>query len=121
MCGSTVPSLYAPIFGWCHVFLLVSVQMPLKLMHDLGDEPVIGHHHRHRPEERLQVVGQLGAAGVAGVHRDEDAARGLEADGAPLKGKLLDVLQQRLVALAQLGARDLLARAVFLPDDPCSL
>ena len=39
MCGSTVSPLYAPTFGWCHVFLLVSVQMPLKLMHDLGDEP----------------------------------------------------------------------------------
>ena len=38
MCGSTVSPLYAPTFGWCHVFLLVSVQMPLKLMHDLGHE-----------------------------------------------------------------------------------
>ena len=39
MCGSTVTPLYAPTFGWCHVFLLMSVQMLLKLMHDLGDEP----------------------------------------------------------------------------------
>ena len=31
--------LYAPIFGCCHVFLLVSVQMPSKLTLDLGHEP----------------------------------------------------------------------------------
>ena len=30
------------------------------------------HHHRDGAEEGLEVVGQLGAAGVARVHRDED-------------------------------------------------
>ena len=32
--------------------------------HDLDDERDVGHHHRHRAEERLQILGELGAAGV---------------------------------------------------------
>lgn len=46
----------------------------------LRDERVIGHHHGHRAEERLQVVRQLGSAGVARIHRDEDRAGGIEID-----------------------------------------
>ena len=41
--------------------------------HHLGDHREVGRHHRDRPHERLEVVGQLGAARVAGVHRDEEA------------------------------------------------
>lgn len=53
------------------------------------DERVIGHHHRHRAEERLQVVRQLGAAGVARIHRDEDRAGGIEVDLGALEDHLL--------------------------------
>jgi hypothetical protein len=42
------------------------------------------------PEERLEVVGQLGAAGIAGVHRDEDAVVGVEGDVTPLKDEAVD-------------------------------
>ena len=42
--------------------------------HDLRDHGVVGHHHGDGAEQRLQVVGQLGAAGVAGVHRDVHVA-----------------------------------------------
>ena len=38
---------------------------------NLRNQRVIGHHHRHRPVERLEVVGQLTAARVARVHRNE--------------------------------------------------
>ena len=34
---------------------------------DLGDQRIVGHHHCHRAEQSLQVVGQLRAASVAGV------------------------------------------------------
>ena len=40
----------------------------------------IRHHHHHRPEECLEVVGQLSASSVAGVHGDEDAARRAQVD-----------------------------------------
>ena len=40
---------------------------------DLGDERVVRHHHRHGAEEGLQVVRQLRAPGVPGVHGDEHA------------------------------------------------
>jgi len=45
----------------------------LREEHDLADLLEVRHNHGHRPEERLQVVRQLGAARVAGVHGDEDA------------------------------------------------
>lgn len=41
----------------------------------LGDNRGIGRREGDRPEERLQVVRQLRTVSVAGVHRDEDAAR----------------------------------------------
>ena len=40
--------------------------------HDLADQAVVGHHHRHRAEQRLQVVRQLRAPGVPRVHGDVD-------------------------------------------------
>lgn len=40
-----------------------------------GQRTVVGHHHGDRAEQRLQVVGQLRAARVARVHRDERSAR----------------------------------------------
>jgi hypothetical protein len=52
----------------------------VRVQGDLGDHGVVGHHHGHRAEERLQVVGQLGAARVAGIHCDEGGAGGIEAD-----------------------------------------
>ena len=39
----------------------------------LRDHRAVGPHHRDRTEELAQVVGQVGAARVARVHRDEDA------------------------------------------------
>eukprot|EP00964_Phaeocystis_antarctica_P060425 scaffold36045_cov47-Phaeocystis_antarctica.AAC.1 len=67
------------------------LEEPLSVEHDLGDEGVVGHHHRDAAEERLEVVRQLGAAGVAGVHRDEGARCGLEPDLAPLEYEVLHV------------------------------
>ena len=52
--------------------------------------------------QRLEVVGQLGAPGVARVHRDEDAARVLEADEPPLELELLDVTEEGLACTNQL-------------------
>ena len=57
--------------------------------HVLADHARVGRHHGHRPEERLEVVGQLGAAGVARVHRDEDADGVDEAISRPSKVKRL--------------------------------
>jgi hypothetical protein len=55
----------------------------LRLEHDFGDESEVRLHHGHGAEERLKVVGELGAARVAGVHRDEDTAaqRGTQGRG----------------------------------------
>ena len=44
----------------------------------LLDELAVGHHHGHAAEERLEVLGQLLAAGVARVHGDEGAAHRVE-------------------------------------------
>jgi hypothetical protein len=46
---------------------------PFALQDDLGDHLTLRNHHRHGTEQGFQVVGQLCAAGVTGVHRDEDA------------------------------------------------
>jgi hypothetical protein len=48
------------------------------------------YHHRDRAEERLQIVGQLGASSIARVHRDERVARHLERQVRSLKIELLD-------------------------------
>ena len=58
--------------------------------HHLADHRVVGDHHRDRAEEHLEVVGQLNAAGVARVHRDERVARHLEGQLGALKIELLD-------------------------------
>ena len=47
---------------------------------DLHDDLTVGHHHGHAAEERLEVLGQLLAAGVAGIHRDEVAHLLVEVD-----------------------------------------
>lgn len=47
---------------------------PLSKEHDLGDETVVGDHHADGTEEHFEVVGELGAAGVTGVHCYEYAA-----------------------------------------------
>mmetsp|Transcript_2367 Transcript_2367/g.7837 ORF Transcript_2367/g.7837 Transcript_2367/m.7837 type:complete len:1218 (-) Transcript_2367:3636-7289(-) len=78
------------------------VQETLREEHDLGDERVVRHHHRHGPEERLQVVGQLGPACVARVHRDEDAVGRPEPNFAPLEHELVVFGQQRLPDCEQL-------------------
>eukprot|EP00964_Phaeocystis_antarctica_P055483 scaffold32640_cov63-Phaeocystis_antarctica.AAC.1 len=57
---------------------------------DLADHRVVGHHHRARAEERLEVVGQLGAAGVARVHRDEDGVGRVDGQVRPLEHEVLD-------------------------------
>ena len=63
--------------------------------HVLADHAEIGRHHDHRSEERLEVVGQLGAAGVARVHRDVDADAVDHGDLAPLEGEALEPLGER--------------------------
>eukprot|EP00982_Pelagococcus_subviridis_P004765 29337-Pelagococcus_subviridis.AAC.10 len=51
------------------------VQVPARVQHDLRDHCVVGDHHRDGAKQRLEVIRQLGAAGVPGVHRDEDVTR----------------------------------------------
>ena len=56
---------------------------------------VVGHHHRARPEEGLEVVGQLRATGVARVHRDEDRACRVERQVGSLEKEARDALGAR--------------------------
>ena len=58
---------------------------------DLGDVVRVGHDHRNGSEHGLEIVGQLGAARVARIHCDEDAARGHQ-----LHDALLNVACRRL-------------------------
>ena len=44
-------------------------EVPVGVEHDLADEAVVGHHHRDGAEQRLEVVGQLRAAGVPACGR----------------------------------------------------
>mmetsp|Transcript_12963 Transcript_12963/g.30944 ORF Transcript_12963/g.30944 Transcript_12963/m.30944 type:complete len:678 (-) Transcript_12963:353-2386(-) len=52
----------------------------LRHEHVLADERHIRHHHRTRPEESLQVLGQLGSSCVSRVHGDEEASCGDQAN-----------------------------------------
>ena len=47
---------------------------------NLADERVIGNHHRAGAEQSLEVIGELGAPGVARVHRDKNAAPRVEVE-----------------------------------------
>jgi hypothetical protein len=67
---------------------LAGILEPLREEHDLCDHRVIGDHHRDRPEQTFQVVGELGPACVAWVHSDEAAVAGLEGDTGPLEDHL---------------------------------
>ena len=42
----------------------------LRVEHDLDDERNVGRHHRHGAEQRLEVLGQLRAPGVAWSSRE---------------------------------------------------
>lgn len=44
----------------------------LRVQHDLRDQLTVGFGHGQTPEELLQVIRQVGASGVSGVHGDED-------------------------------------------------
>eukprot|EP00965_Chrysotila_dentata_P166754 5506558-Pleurochrysis_carterae.AAC.3 len=63
---------------------------------DLGDVLKVGHDHGARTEERLEVLGQLGAAGVARVHRDPRADRRHQVDELLLEDELLLVGADRV-------------------------
>eukprot|EP00967_Tisochrysis_lutea_P035997 scaffold43252_cov28-Tisochrysis_lutea.AAC.4 len=52
---------------------------------DLGDEGIIGHHHRHRPEERFQVVRKFGPPSVARIHSDKGRGGWVELDHRTLE------------------------------------
>ena len=71
----------------------LGLQEALRLQLDLDDVLEVGHDHRARPEERLQVLGELGAAGVPRVHRDEGA------DGRDQRNLLLVEREDLLLAL----------------------
>ena len=45
----------------------------LRKQHDLANLFKVRNNHRDRSEQRLQIVRELGSAGVARIHRDEDA------------------------------------------------
>ena len=63
-------------------------------MTHLRDELPIGLHHGDATEELLQVVGQLGTAGVARVHRHEDADLLVELDRLADEADLLLALRE---------------------------
>ena len=63
----------------------------LRVQDNLGDELVVGHHHGNRSEQGLQVVGQLGAARVAGIHCDEGGARRDQLDLAALENEAAEL------------------------------
>ena len=57
----------------------------------------VGDNHRHRSEERLEVIGELGATGVARVHRDEDTGRRQDLDLLSFEQELLQAVAERLL------------------------
>eukprot|EP00982_Pelagococcus_subviridis_P013198 31229-Pelagococcus_subviridis.AAC.10 len=61
----------------------------LREHHDLRDEVKVGDHHRHRSDDRLEVIRQLRATGVPGVHRHEHAAGRDETDVLALEEERL--------------------------------
>mmetsp|Transcript_23335 Transcript_23335/g.80944 ORF Transcript_23335/g.80944 Transcript_23335/m.80944 type:complete len:278 (+) Transcript_23335:1712-2545(+) len=65
---------------------------------DLADHGVVGDHHGHGTKEHLQVVRELGAASVTGVHRDERAARHLQ--------RQVGALEHESLRSARLGLLD---------------
>lgn len=67
---------HAQDFRWCCIFQPFWGDAAAYLHDDLE----VGNHHGHPAEQRLEVFGQLLPAGVAGVHRDEEPADGLEED-----------------------------------------
>mmetsp|Transcript_109650 Transcript_109650/g.266590 ORF Transcript_109650/g.266590 Transcript_109650/m.266590 type:complete len:318 (+) Transcript_109650:949-1902(+) len=76
----------------------------LREEHDLTNLQEIGHNHGHGAEQRLQVIGQLSTAGVAGVHGDEDAHTRVDLDllaEANIHGLLLVV--ERVLDGTKLG------------------
>ena len=55
---------------------------------DLADHGVVRYHHRDGSEERLEVIGELGATRVAQVHGDKHVARATQAAiSVPSKSK----------------------------------
>ena len=62
---------------------------------DLRDEGIVRHHHGAGPEEGLEVVGELRAPRVAGVHGDVHGARGDEPDLRVLEDELVRAAPDR--------------------------
>ena len=59
----------------------------------LHDDLSVGNHHSNAAEERLQVLRQLLAPGIAGVHRDEEAHAGVQRHSRAVReGELLAAL-----------------------------
>lgn len=50
----------------------------MRVQHDLGDELAVGLGHGQAAEQLLQIVWQVGASGVAGIHGDEDGHVGAD-------------------------------------------
>ena len=65
--------------------------------HNLADLLQVGHNDDHRSKERLDRVGQLGAASVAGIHGDEDADARVERDLGALEHEALHLGDERLL------------------------
>ena len=74
------------------------LKVPARVQENLGDEGVVWNHHRHGSEERLEVIRQLGATGVARVHGDEHVARASKG-----KARSLEIEHRRL---GRLGSGD---------------
>ena len=65
--------------------LLPGVDKAHGVERDLANEGVVGHHHSDGSEEHLQVVGQLLATRVAGVHGNEHGARRVQCELSALE------------------------------------
>lgn len=57
--------------------------------HDLSNHGIVWDHHGHSTEQSLEVVWQLRAAGIAGIHGDEDIAAGPQRKLAAFKDEAL--------------------------------
>ena len=58
---------------------------------DFSYHGIIRHHHGHRSEQHLEIIRELLASSVAGVHRDYDVAGGVQTDFLTLEHEFLQI------------------------------
>ena len=66
------------------------VQVAARIQTNGGDEGVVRHHHRHRPEQHFQIVGKFGTTRVSWIHGDANVASGNQIQYGAFELELLD-------------------------------